>query len=164
MKKTIICLIILVLAACEKDGPAPHPLAGEWRIKNVESKQYLAFTDDKDRPAFDIGNGVSNVMTLLAGPDPGQYYIVPKANIDMYLGTKGAIYTYVLGTTFSDSNEQLFTFEPINEGSDRYYIQSVANPSLYLVSCYSCYGRSSTLSIAIKAGDYWDSIWTLEKQ
>ncbi len=163
LKITVFFLSVMVIACGKKDNEPAHPLAGDWKLKNVESKQYLAFTDDANRPAFDIGRGNSTVMKVLSGPKPGQYYVVAKENIDMYLSTTGSIYTYIMATAFSSSDADLFTFVPISEGSDRYHIQSVANPSSYLVSCYTCYGRSSTLSIGIMDPNYWDSIWVLEK-
>jgi hypothetical protein len=163
LKITLFFLSVTLFACGKKDNEPAHPLAGEWKLKNVESKQYLAFTDDAKRPAFDIGRGNSNVMKVLSGPKPGQYYVVAKENIDMYLSTTGSIYTYIMATTFSNSDTDLFTFVPISEGSDRYHIQSVADPSSYLVSCYTCYGRSSTLGIRIMDPNYWDSIWILEK-
>ena len=163
LKTTLFIFTGFMFSCKNEDVKSAHPLAGDWMIKNVESKKYLAYTDDETQPAFDIGIGVTQVMTVLAGPNPDQYYIIPKANKDIYLSTAGAIYTYIAGTNFSNSTDDLFAFVPINGGSDRYYIQSVADPSRYLVSCYSCYGRSSTLSIQRFSPGYWDSIWILEK-
>lgn len=157
--------LIASCVACAKDdpAPAPHPLIGDWKIRNIESSQYLLFGDYAGNPAFDIGRGNMQVITLVAGPKAGQYYMRPQTSADVYLSLNGAVFTYIKGTTFSGSDADLFSFKPIHNGSDRYYVQSVADTTKYLVACYDCYGRATTLTFGAKGGDYWDQIRAFEK-
>lgn len=165
MKKALAISIFFLaglMSACKEANNEPqHPLAGERRIKNIESGANLVYRSSTSQDGFDVVNG-NNEMKIIAGPGAGQYYISPKIDADKYLDIAGAIYTYIVGKTFSNTNTQLFSFIPIMKGSDRYYIRSVADTSKYLVSSYASYGSATTLTIGQRSR-YWDQIWILEE-
>ena len=166
MKNTILFLMIFsaFFISCKKEEVTnPHPFAGDWKLKSVGSNQYLKYYTVGSVTAFDIATGIDDRMSIKAGNSAGQYYITAKANEDKFMDLDNLGYTYLTSHNFSNSNTQLFTIEPIFKGADRYYIRSVADTSIYLVSDYGNYGRATTTALYPLNLTDWDCIWALEK-
>lgn len=162
---TLFIAVLLLNNACKKETSTvnPHPFAGEWKLKSVGSNQYLKYYETGTNTGFDIYSGAESSMKFTAGNSTGTYYIVAAANPDKYMDLNNLGYTYLTSHNFTNTNTQLFTVEPIYNNADRYYIRSVADTSIYLVSDYSNYGRATTTALYPLNLTNWDCIWALEK-
>lgn len=166
MKKIIVFFVascMLFLACKKEENPNSHPFAGEWKLKSVGSNQYLKYYLSGSVTGFDIYSGAESTMKFIPGNSDGTYFIVATANIDKYMDLDNLGYTYLTSHNFSNSNTQLFTVEPIYKDADRYYIRSVADTSIYLVSDYGNYGRATTTALYPLNLTDWDCIWVFEK-
>ncbi len=164
-KIMLLLSIIMLSIACKKEENKiqAFPFEGEWKVKSVGSGKYLKYYDILPATGFDIFSGIASTMKFIPGKSNGSYFICASANPDKFMDLNNMNYTYLTSHNFMNSTSQNFTVEPIYKNADRYYIRSVADTSMYLVSDYDNIGRATTTALRKLDLNGWDCIWILEK-
>lgn len=135
LKIFTLLTIVWVLVSCKKENKSPidtHPYKGTVRLFETKRNLSLKYYNNTVYSGLYLSLGTEELLELLPGKNPNQYYIRPKDYPEYCLDYSTKNEYFIKLFPYMGNDAQLFSIVSI--GEDLVKIQSVIDTSLYLMN------------------------------